>query len=169
MTTLHDSHLQRTLLALEATTASLTDAEWLAAPPGHWNAAQIVEHLAKAYEGTAYIFEKCLADDAPKGTPPTWRQRLFALMVVEAGWLPTGVKAPERTHPAGLSAADALALARRSLAATDVAAARCETRFGPKALLANHPLLGGFTVRQWRRFHLAHTRHHMRQIAARQR
>ena len=40
-----------------------------AAPAGHWHCAQILEHLGKAYGGTAYILDKCVADGAPKGDP----------------------------------------------------------------------------------------------------
>ncbi len=61
----------------------------------------------------------------------------------------------------------ALAYARETLQALDAAAVRCEAQFGPRVPVANHPILGGFTVRQWRRFHWSHTRHHVRQIAQR--
>ena len=70
------------------------------------------------------------------------------------------------TVPGGLSGEEALALARRTLQELDAAAARCAERFGAGVRVANHPILGGFTVGQWRRFHWVHTRHHMRQILA---
>ena len=47
----------------------------------------------------------------------------------------------------------------------DDAISRCEARFGAGAKLANHPVLGPLTARQWRTFHLVHARHHMKQIA----
>ncbi len=162
---LSDPHLRRALQAIELATAGLASDAFATAPAGRWNSAQILEHLGKAYSRTAYILEKCLADDEPKGRPASWRQRLFTTLIVEVGYFPTGVKAPDMTIPEGLSGSDALLAARQGLIALDQAASRCAARFGPRVLVANHPLLGGFTVRQWRRFHWAHTRHHVKQIA----
>ena len=164
-----DSYLERALADLDAATRGLSDDAWQCAPAGHWHCAQIVEHLGKAYGGTAYILDKCVADGAPKGVPPSWRQRLSATIVVTLGYLPTGVKAPSMTVPDGLSGEEALALARRTLRELDAAAQRCADTFGANVRVANHPILGGFTVRQWRRFHWVHTRHHVRQIAQRRR
>ena len=73
------------------------------------------------------------------------------------------------TVPDGLSGEEALALARRTLRELDAAAQRCADTFGANVRVADHPILGGFTVRQWRRFHWVHTRHHVRQIAQRRR
>ena len=33
--------------------------------------------------------------------------------------------------------------------------------------VVDHPILGAFTVDQWLKFHLVHTRHHEKQIRAR--
>jgi hypothetical protein len=55
----------------------------------------------------------------------------------------------------------------RIAAGADIAAAGAEQRFGARTKLANHPLLGAFTAHEWRRFHLVHTRHHVKQITAR--
>ena len=68
------------------------------------------------------------------------------------------------TVPDGLCGEEALALARRTLMELDAAAQRCADTFGDNVRVANHPILGGFTVHQWRRFHWVHTRHHARQI-----
>lgn len=160
-----DPHLQRALEALDAAGHALSTEGWLRAEPGHWNSAQIVEHLGKAFGSTAYILDKCVTDGAPKARTPSWRQRLFTALVVEVGYFPTGVRAPEMTLPEGLSGPDALAFAREALGALDDAASRAAVRFGARVPIANHPILGGFSVRQWRRFHWMHTRHHVRQIA----
>ncbi len=139
------------------------------AETGRWSPAQILEHLAKAYGSTAYIMRKAVADGAPKGRAPSWKQRLFAFAIVQGGYFPTGVKAPAITEPSGVAPEQALAMARDALLDLDQAADACLTRFGPQARVANHPLLGGFTVDQWRRFHWRHTAHHARQIRARRR
>jgi hypothetical protein len=162
---LTDAHLRRALADIDATVAGMS-AEALAwHQDGRWSSAAILDHLAKAYGGTAYILRKCLGDGAPKGRPSSMRQRFFTFVITRLGWFPTGVKAPAVSEPDGLGPDEALAAARSQLAAFDEVAAQCRARFGPRALVANHPLLGGFTVDQWRRFHRVHTRHHMRQIA----
>jgi hypothetical protein len=166
-TSLTDPFLQKAIDAIDATAQTLSGDDWLRAGPGRWNCGQILEHLGKAYGSTAYIFDKCLADGEPKGRTPSWRQRLFIAVVVDIGYFPTGVQAPEVTRPTGLPADEALAYARETLTALDAAAARCLARFGARARIANHPILGGFTVPQWQRFHWLHTRHHMRQMAQR--
>lgn len=164
---LADSSLQRALDAIDDAAGTLSGDDWLRAAPGHWNCSQIFEHLGKAYGTTAYILDKCIADGAPKGRAQSWRQRLFTALVVDVGYFPTGVQAPEVTRPVGLPADQALAYARETLMALDAAAVRCLARFGGRVRVANHPILGGFTVPQWQRFHWRHTHHHMRQIARR--
>jgi hypothetical protein len=165
-TSIADPDLQRALQAIDTVTADMAAAAWSVAPTGRWHCANILEHLGKTYERTAYILDKCVTDGAPKGRPPSWRQRAIAIAVVRIGYFPTGIKAPEMTIPEGLAGEQALAYARRELQALDAAANRCEARFGSATCVANHPILGGFTVPQWRQFHWRHTKHHARQIAA---
>jgi hypothetical protein len=40
----------------------------------------------------------------------------------------------------------------------------CEERFGNTKPVADHPVLGPLTVKEWRKFHLVHGKHHARQI-----
>ena len=108
-----DPHLQRALDAIDHATRGLTEEAWLRAAPGQWNSAQILEHLGKAYGSTAYILDKCIADGGPKGRQPSWRQRVYTTLIVELGYFPTGVAAPEITRPDGLLGTVALAYARR--------------------------------------------------------
>jgi hypothetical protein len=49
----------------------------------------------------------------------------------------------------------------------DLALDGAAARFGARVKLMNHPIIGPLSVRQWRRFHWVHTRHHVRQIIAR--
>lgn len=163
------TYLQRSLDALDRVTADMSVADLSRHPEGRWSAALILEHLARSYGSTAHILEKCVADGAPKGRAQSVRERGFTFIVVTLGYMPTGVKAPAVTEPQGLPTEDVLDAARDALRALDVAAARCADRFGTRVRVANHPLLGGFTVAQWRRFHWVHTRHHVRQIRARDR
>jgi hypothetical protein len=45
----------------------------------------------------------------------------------------------------------------------DAIVAQCEARFGCGKVL-DHPILGPLTAAQWRKFHLIHGRHHVKQI-----
>ena len=51
------------------------------------------------------------------------------------------------------------------IAAMDNAIAQCEERYGSRIKILDHPVLGPLTARQWRKFHLAHGRHHVKQIS----
>ena len=156
--------IEQTLALVEKETAGLGPLQLDRHPPGKWSTAQILEHLSRTYSATAYILNRCCDQGRTKARSRTLRDWLGTLVVVELGRFPTGVAAPAATRPAGLPAVEALAAVRGSLGALDEAAARAEARFGPRLALANHPLLGPFNVRQWRRFHLVHTKHHMKQI-----
>lgn len=158
--------LRRAADALETATAGMTDEALLWHPEGKWSTANILEHLARAYGSTAYILDKCVNERRTVASPPSWRQRVMARLVVTLGYLPSGVPAPEVTRPEGLAPADALRDVRAAIAALDAAAIRSVAHFGPHVRVANHPLLGGFTTSQWQRFHWVHTRHHLRQLAA---
>lgn len=164
-----DRWLRRSLEAIDSSTLGMTPAQLAWHPEGKWSSAEILEHLAKAYGSTAYILEKCVAEGRTVASPASWRQRVFTQIVVTVGYLPSGVEAPAVTRPEGLVPLEALARARTSLEALDGAAQKSATLFGARVPVANHPILGGFSTAQWRRFHWVHTRHHMRQIAARRR
>jgi len=49
----------------------------------------------------------------------------------------------------------------------DASLADAERRFGHRTRVLFHPILGPLTAQQWRRFHLVHGRHHLKQIEAR--
>ncbi len=157
--------IDSTLRMIQEETAGL-DAEQLDwHPPGKWSAAQVLEHLSRTFAATAYILNRCADQGRSKARPPTLRDRIGTLLVVEFGRFPSGIDAPAATLPLGLPASEALSAVNSTLRALDDAAARAEAAFGLRLALANHPLLGPFNVRQWRRFHRVHTRHHMKQIA----
>jgi hypothetical protein len=42
--------------------------------------------------------------------------------------------------------------------------ARCEEKLGKQNNLLDHPILGPLTGGQWRKFHLLHGLHHVKQI-----
>lgn len=156
--------LQQTLDEIDSATAGMTDEEMERHPPNKWSSAGILEHLSIAYFGTAAALDKRLAEGSPRVKPTKLWQRLGTRIIVQWGFFPTGGRAPKGTWPTGLPARDALRAAREGLAAADRALEDCERRFGADVQVSNHPILGGFTVSQWRKFHRVHTRHHMKQI-----
>lgn len=134
--------------------------------PGKWSVAEILEHLALTFDGTRRNLQKCLDTGARRATRATFRQRWGVLMVVELGRFPTGVQAPPFTRPKGLPPEAALTAVRENYAAMERVMAACAARFGTRRPLADHPILGPLSLRQWRRFHQVHVRHHLRQIKA---
>lgn len=156
--------LQRALDDISASIEGLSDAELRWHPPNKWSPAEILEHLMKAFSGTTYILTRAVEQGQSKARPDTWNQRFGAFVVVRIGYFPTGRQAPEPTRPSGLPPAEVTRQVRQALVNLDDAAARCAARFGERVKVANHPILGAFTLHQWRRFHRIHTRHHMKQI-----
>jgi len=132
---------------------------------GKWSAASVLEHLSLSYEGTAKGLQRCLEAGRPSATAPTGRQRVASFVVTGLRYMPRGRQAPSRVVPKGVPPETVLAEVQRNLAAADHAISRCEAQFGTGAKIANHPILGPLTARQWRTFHWVHARHHMKQIA----
>ena len=159
--------LEQTLALIETQTAGLSAADLDRHPPGKWSSAGILEHLSITFEGTRLNFQKCLDTGVRRATRAALRQRLGVLVVIEFGRFPTGAEAPPRTVPKGMPGDAALDAIRRNLRAMDAVMTQCEARFGSRGKIADHPLLGPLSLRQWRRFHYVHTRHHMNQIATR--
>lgn len=158
-----------TLDAIREAVAGLTPAQLGWQPPGKWSAAEILEHLQMSFSASAARLERAVEKGTPLVKPDTWRQRLGAFVVVGLGYFPTGHQAPEYVQPAGMPAAGVLQAAVAALERFDTAAARCGEVFGPDTKVTSHPILGAFTVKQWRRFHRVHTAHHLKQIADRRR
>lgn len=167
MRPLSSPDLQRALDGIEAVAAAATPASFVSIVTGTWTFAHVLEHLGKAYGGTAHILDEAVTDGAPKGSLPGLPQRVIATVIIRGWYFPGGVKSPAVALPDGLlDGPAALTLARDSLVRLDGACERALDAFGPAVRVANHPLLGGFSVPQWRAFHRWHTEHHLRQIRA---
>ena len=160
------SYLQQTQNAIDAAVNGMT-AEQLLRPraEGKWCAAEILEHLARAFSGTVPGLEKCCERDRPIAKPANLYQRLATMLLIDVGYFPPGRPAPAMTVPRGMQPEESMNVIRHSLNAMDELLERCERRFGNVKLM-NHPVLGPLTANEWRRFHWVHTRHHMKQIAA---
>ena len=86
------------------------------------------------------------------------------LIVIQVGYFPPGRKSPQRVLPRGTPAEQVKAEILQNVSRMDSVIHECETRFGRRQLLADHPVLGPLTASEWRKFHLVHGKHHAKQI-----
>ncbi len=158
-------YLQRTREAINQTIAGMSDEQMKCHPEGKWCTAEILEHLALAFGGSAKLMQRTLDAGAPQARKPSLRDRLVTTIVTGCGYIPEGRKAPKHVIPHGMSPADVRALILANLDALDFQLSKCEERFGSSVRIADHPILGPLKLDEWRKFHLLHTLHHMKQIA----
>jgi hypothetical protein len=133
-------------------------------PPEKWGAAEILEHLYLTYTGTVKGFGRLLDSGTAKASSPTWKKRVQAMIVVRFGYLPTGRQAPPHSRPKGLAAEKVAAEIIPQIGLMDEVLSQCAAKFGPRTKVLDHPFLGPFSIRQWRKFHLVHGRHHLKQL-----
>jgi hypothetical protein len=162
-----DPHLERCLAIVLDVTRGAGDEARLRRDPAKWSSVEILEHLTRAYSGTAKGFERCLEKGASLATPATLKQQLQQFALINLGYFPEGRQAPKFILPTGeLDLNAVLAAVRRDLARLDESAGRIRQSLGSGKML-DHPILGALTVDQWLKFHLVHTLHHSKQIARR--
>lgn len=136
--------------------------------PTRWNARQIVEHLILTYQSSSVLFCERLAKGRPTQSQPKPYQRVQQFFVYRFGYFPTGRPAPPGVTPAASPSEllDGEALAARlqsELKAMDDRLVICEEQFGEKKF-ATHQVLGPISAQQWRRFHVVHGVHHLKQL-----
>lgn len=162
-----NSHLEKCLAIVLDATRGGGDECRVRRDPKRWSPVEIVEHLTRAYSGTAKGFERCVEKGAPLATGATARQRLQQFVLISLGYFPAGRDAPKHIIPTGeLDLGAVLEAVRRDLARLDESAARARQALGAGKML-DHPILGALSVDQWMKFHEVHTRHHARQIRQR--
>jgi DinB superfamily len=162
-----DSYMERLRQAIAAAINGMSSAELTRHRDGKWSVAEVLEHLYLTYTGTLKAFERCLKAGKPVAGVPTFKQKVSIALVTEFGYFPTGRKSPDRVRPQGMAAERVVADIGPQIAAMDEMIAQCEVRYGSRIKLLDHPVLGPLTARQWRKFHLAHGRHHVKQILER--
>ncbi len=158
------SYLERLHDEITSTTRGMTPEELMRHPEGKWSTAEILEHLIHTYVGTIKAMELTLEAGRPLGRTPTLKERLQKFWVLQAGHLPEGRTAPERTRPRGMPPQEILQQIGPRILEMDGLLTQCEARFGGRALVRDHPILGPLTCDQWRKFHRVHGRHHAKQI-----
>ena len=159
-----DPGLKRLQDEISAAIQGLSTEELTRRPTDKWSVAQIVEHLYLTYTGTSKGFSRVIEGGKPAANGSTLRQRLGALVVVGAGYFPRGVKSPPVAIPRGLPPEKCCSEVGSKIVEMDEMMARCAERFGADTKVLDHPVLGSLSVSQWRKFHLVHGRHHIKQI-----
>jgi hypothetical protein len=158
---------------LERSLAGLNDQQTQLRPQldsRRWHIQQIVGHLLLTYALTVTAMDTQIAKATRTRAPLSLEQRLWQFAVLRLGWLPRRRKAPAITtpDPAPLPADGAALRAAlgSAIAAMDDRIAAAAQLFGSHRRAVRHMILGPLSLAQWRRFHLVHGRHHIRQIAA---
>jgi hypothetical protein len=163
-----DSHLQKLQRALNDATAGMSAEERSWHPPGKWCVDEVLEHLYLTYTGTIRGFTRALESGKPPAGRATLAQRARILLVVGLGYMPEGRKAPAGVVPRGLAGAMAREEIGAKIAEMDNVIGRCERELGGGKFrgraIFEHPILGPLTAGQWRKFHLVHGMHHLKQI-----
>ena len=159
-------YLQSALDEIEAAAGGLATEVIVRPAGGRWSIAEILEHLALAFAANAAALDKAVSSGQLRARKPGVRQTLGRMLVIDLGYFPR-VSAPETTRPSGRSPEGSLPSVREALRQVDGALTRAADRFGEDVRVTNHPYFGGLTVRQWRKFHWRHTRHHMSQVRQR--
>jgi hypothetical protein len=159
--------IQRALAEMESATAGLTDADLLRLrlAEGKWSAAETIEHLVLTFTSTTKLMRR-VAQKPATVPAANFRQRIASFIVVGIGHMPARRKSPDFACPSGTPAPAICERFRQLIHAMDSAITEAEKRSTAGTKIAAHPVLGPLTASQWRKFHLVHTRHHMKQVRA---
>jgi hypothetical protein len=162
--TLVDPRLEKLQRQLASATEGLSPEQLIRHAAGKWSVAEILEHLYLTYTGTIKGCGRLLENGKPLATRSRWKQRAQAFIVVTLGYMPTGRKAPERARPRGTPPEKVRTEIVSALGQMDGLLTACASKFGSQAKVMDHPFLGPFSIQQWRKFHLVHGLHHVKQI-----
>jgi hypothetical protein len=157
-------HLARLQLEIAEATAGFEPQQLSWHQPGKWCAAEILEHLYLSYSGTIKGCQRLLERGKPLASRPSLKNRAQSFVVVNLGYMPTGRNAPEAARPRGLDKQKVVTEIESKVAEMDSILSECAAKFGARARVLDHPLLGPFSIWQWRKFHLVHGLHHGKQI-----
>lgn len=159
-----DSRLEKLKQSLDSAVEGMSSEQLSWHPPGKWCAAEVLEHLYLTYTGTITGFERVLRKGKPLATRASMAQRVLTFVVVGLGHMPTGRKAPAMVLPKGLPPEKVRDEIGAKMVAMDAIIEQCETRFGRRVQLLDHPILGPLSATQFRKLHLVHGQHHLKQL-----
>jgi len=158
-----DHHLAQLQQEILAVVSGITPERLHRRRPGKWCTAEILEHLYLTYTGTTKGFQRVMEAKRSLATLPTWRQRARKVVIFGLNYFPSGRQAPPVARPRGLAEEKVVAEITPKISEMDEIISACEQSLGRGELL-DHPILGPLTAAQWRKFHLLHGRHHLKQI-----
>lgn len=159
-----DPHLEKLQSEVAAAFKGLSEEEMLRHPADKWCVAEILEHLYLTYTGTIKGFARVLEAGKPLAGKATWKRRAQAWVVVSLGYMPRGREAPVHARPRGTPTEKLRTEICSEIAKMDEIIGRCESQLGKNVKVLDHPFLGPFSGAQWRKFHLVHGLHHVKQI-----
>ena len=159
--------LERCRQGLRRTLSGLSPEDAERVLDGKWSIAAIVEHLDLTYSQNVLGLERRLQKGVPAERTQTLRQRVNRFIVTRVGYFPAGRTSPEAVRPRGRRFVELSIVIDPHLLVLDQRLKDVARAFGPRTPVLNHPIMGPFSVNDWRRFHWVHTRHHLRQIELR--
>jgi hypothetical protein len=133
-------------------------------PEGKWSSAEILDHLNQTYRGTVKNFEHCLATGKSGANIDRNVKRWQRRVVMWLGYIPSGLKSPERALPRGTPIGQLTTEIFENIARMENLIVTCDAQYGRGKSIAEHPILGPLTATEWRKFHCVHGTHHARQI-----
>jgi hypothetical protein len=159
-----DSRLDKLKQSLESAVEGMSSEQLSWHLPGKWCAAEVLEHLYLTYTGTIQGFERVMRKGKPLASRASVAHRVLTFVVVGLGHMPTGRKAPAMVLPKGLPAEQVRNEIGAKMVAMDAIIAQCEASFGSRVQVLDHPILGPLSATQFRRLHLVHGQHHLKQL-----
>jgi hypothetical protein len=144
----------------------ISASDWISAPEGKWSIAQIIEHLAIAFDLVATGFAGLPQDDS-KDREASPAQAVMRHALLGSGELPKGMRAPDISHPSDnpdpelVVARFRMGIEQTRTLVEDWPADRQVSTF------LRHPVLGDLNLPEWVRFHFVHCTLHSRQIEKR--
>jgi hypothetical protein len=133
-------------------------------PEGKWSSAEILDHLNLTYRGTIKNCERCLAAGKSGASTDRRSKRWQRRGILWLGYFPPGRKSPERVLPRGTPVPQLTTEIFENISRMESVIGDCDAKFGRGDVIAEHPVLGPLTAREWRKFHWVHGTHHARQI-----
>jgi len=159
-----DLRLEKLSASLQSAVDGMSDDQLRWHLAGKWCAAEVLEHLYLTYAGTILGFERVLRKGKPLASRASMAQRALTFLIVGLGHMPTGRKTPGIANPRGLPTEQVRNEIGDKIVAMDAIISQCEASLGPRVKVLDHPLLGPLSALQWRKLHIVHGQHHLRQI-----
>jgi hypothetical protein len=133
-----------------------------------WNVQQIAGHLRLTYVATVVAMDARIMKASATKAKPNLIQHVAQFTLISCGYFPRGRQAPDRVCSSNddvpASGSALTSQIEEALATMDSRIDTAETIFGSSRRVVSHMVLGPLSMNQWRRFHLIHARHHIKQI-----